>query len=264
MLSKLIKYEIKATGRLFLPFFLSLLVFAVITKLISNPQDWSFPAVISMAIYVFIMAGMFIMTLIVIIQRFQRNLLSDEGYLMFTLPVKTWKQIVSKLLVSILWIAASLTVAFFSIMIIVYQKGMLNKISQPLADLFGWLHKMFGTSLYLLTFEMILSALTTLIAGIMVIYASLAIGHLFSQHKILASLGAFVALNTLSQFLFMLSNLLLPDYFIGNTHISTLDPDSIIMFGELIIFYGILFTGLLSAAYFAVTNYILSKKLNLD
>jgi len=33
---------------------------------------------------------------------------------------------------------------------------------------------------------------------------------------------------------------------------------------QLFFFYGILFAGILSAAYFAVTNYILSRKLNLE
>src|SRR5680860_1037839 len=97
MLSKLLKYEIKATGRIFLPLFLALLIFAGITRFISavGPEKWATPAILSMIIYIIIMVGMFVMTFLMMIQRFYKNLLSDEGYLMLTLPTKPWKHITS-------------------------------------------------------------------------------------------------------------------------------------------------------------------------
>lgn len=257
MLSKLIKYELKATGRLFLPVFLSLLVVAVINKLLFllnlNPGS-NFPASLSMVIYVMIMVAMFVMSMIVMMQRFYSNLLSDEGYLMFTLPTKTWKLIASKLVVSIFWIIASLAVAFLSLLIL--------SDLDLLIEGFHWFYNPFEPSFYTLTLELLIAGLLTLALGIVLVYASIAIGHLFSKHKILASFGAFIALNTLSQILFVfyyraaaiawpLIKLPIPEeYFVFSMHF--------------VILYAILFTGLLSAACFAVTNYILSKKLNLE
>ncbi len=62
------------------------------------------------------------MTLTMMIQRFNKNLLSDEGYLMHTLPVKPWKHIASKLLASMLWMIGSVVVALISILVITYEK----------------------------------------------------------------------------------------------------------------------------------------------
>lgn len=42
------------------------------------------------------MVALFVLTMIVIIQRFYKGLLCDEGYLMFTLPVKPWQLIATK------------------------------------------------------------------------------------------------------------------------------------------------------------------------
>lgn len=265
MLSKLLKYEIKATGRIFLPLFLALLMFAGITRLISafGPEKWNTPATISMVIYMFIMAGMFVMTFLMMIQRFNRNLLSDEGYLMLTLPVKTWKHILSKLLVSMLWIMASGIAALFSIMIIAFQKGDLSTVFQGFFTAYREAFAQLGAYLYLVSFELIILALLCLAAGILIIYASIAIGHLVNRHKMLASFGAFIALNTLSQIYFILiSKSPIADFI--NTHLSSYNFSGSHYPEQLIIACGIIIIGLLSAAYFAAANFILSKKLNLE
>ncbi len=95
MLGKLIKYEIKATARTFLPLFAALLISAGIYKLISalSAKAPQAPEIISLILYNIILVGVFVMTFVVMVQRFYKNLLSDEGYLMFTLPVKAWKHI---------------------------------------------------------------------------------------------------------------------------------------------------------------------------
>jgi len=266
MLSKLIKYEIKATGRIFLPLFLALLMFAGITRFISplGPEKFDTPAMISMAIYISIMVGMFVMTFIMMIQRFNKNLLTDEGYLMLTLPVKPWKHIVSKLLVSMLWIVGSGIAAIISIMIIALKKGDLTKIAVEFATFHQQVYEYLGTSMYLWSFEIILGILITLASGIMIVYASIAIGHLFSRHKMLASFGAFIALSSLSKILITLISLTPVFTYFSNIHISSNDFIGMQHVIQWAIACGIIFTGLLCAAYFAVTNFILSKRLNLE
>ncbi|HWQ70881.1 MAG TPA: hypothetical protein VN370_01035 [Desulfitobacteriaceae bacterium] len=267
MLSKLLKYEIKATGRVFLPFFLSLLLFAGISKLISSlsPQQWdTTPAILSMIIYVIIMAGMFIMTFVVMIQRFYKNLLSEEGYLMFTLPTRPWKHIICKLLISVMWMAASVIIAMISILIIAYEKGVITEGIGEIIILFSRLNDRLGASVSLLTLEILVGVLIGLVSWILLIYASIAIGHLFSKHKILASFGAFIVLNTLSQILFLLLSLTpatITNFF--NIHIS-IDNIAGWHLMELMFAYGIILYGLLSTGYFTITNFILSKRLNLE
>ena len=267
MLSKLFKYELKATGRIFLPLLLVLLLFAVINKFTIGPDKFDAPAMISMAIYVFIMAGMFVMTFLMMIQRFHKNLLSDEGYLMLTLPVKPWKHIVSKLFVSMLWMAISGIAALISILIIALKKGDLTQFTVAFVNFYHRSFELLGASVYLLSFEIIMVLLVSLASGILVIYASIAIGHLFNQHKMLASFGAFIVLSALSKTLLALvSSLPGTDYYSNiNIHISSIQ-DLIVARPviQLVLAAGIIFTGLAGAAYFAITNYILSKRLNLE
>ena len=99
------KYELKATTRIFLPLFAAALLSALINRVIMllSPGSWQAPAVISMTLYVIILIGMFVMTFIVLIQRFYKNLLSEEGYLMHTLPVNPRVHITGKLLITSLW-----------------------------------------------------------------------------------------------------------------------------------------------------------------
>lgn len=260
MLSKLLKYEIKATGRIFIPLFLSLVAFAVINKFISafNPQNWHAPATITMVLYIIIMAGMFVMTFTVMIQRFYKNLLSDEGYLMHTLPVRPWKHIVSKLLVSMLWMIASVLVAMLSIFIISYQKGAIGEIFRGLVTFHHQMIGHWGGLSYLLTFEIILVVLVSLASGILLVYTSIAIGHRFSRHKMLASFCAFIVLNTLSQIYFKLPRML-P----GMAHFSIHSANEFVTYQSLF-GYVFIFIAIHCAAYFAATNYILSKRLNLE
>lgn len=266
MLSRLLKYEIKATGRIFLPIFLALLMFAGITRFFSavGPEQWDTPAFIIMVIYIMIMAGMFVMTFIMMIQRFYKNLLTDEGYLMLTLPVKPWKHIVSKLLVSMMWIVISGIAAFISILMIALQKGDLTKISAELSALYHQAFNYLGASLYLLSIELIIVLLIALASGILIVYASIAIGHLFNRHKLLASFGAFIVLSTLSQIFYTLIALIHGSTYFPTIHVSAGDFISRQPLIQGLMVYGIISSVLLCAAYFTITNYILSKRLNLE
>lgn len=220
---------------------------------------------ISMIMYIIIMVGMFVMTFIMMIQRFYKNLLSDEGYLMLTLPVKPWKHIVSKLMVSMLWVVASGIVALISILIIALKKGDLTQFTVGFATFYHQAFEQLGASVFLLSFEIIIGILISLASGILIIYASIAIGHLVNQHKMLASFGAFIVLSTLPQILLMLISLIPGTAYFSNIHISSsndfIGMQSVV---QLMIAYGIMFIGLLCAVYFAITNFILSKRLNLE
>ena len=122
MLRKLMKYELRATGRIFLPFFGALIVLSLLNKLFySNRAEnmmrtlrqngkglpIEITRVISMALFIFLICAIFMLAAIVMIQRFYKNLLGDEGYLMFTLPVRPWQLITSKAAVSCMWLVVS-------------------------------------------------------------------------------------------------------------------------------------------------------------
>jgi hypothetical protein len=173
----------------------------LITKAISlsSPDKVTISEGISITVYVLMFTGMFVMTLVVMIQRFYKNLLSDEGYLMFTLPTNPWNHIVSKLLVSMMWSVASGIIAILSILIVIYKEVFTQELLQELISDVKMYFETFGSSSVPFLIELLILWIIGLASNILVIYASIALGHLLNKHRVLASLGAFIALNAVSQ-----------------------------------------------------------------
>jgi hypothetical protein len=97
--------------------------------------------------------------------------------------------------------------------------------------------------------------------SICTIYDSIAIGHLFSKHKFLASFGAYISLYIISQMVFGVFMLV---YATTNLNIFTNTaapaPSQITIFAASAICLFIV----LAAASFTLTNVILKKRLNLE
>ena len=259
MLGKLLKYEIKATARIFLPLYLVLSVFAIINSFMSfNADTFSLPQFITLTLYIIILVGMFVASLIVMIQRFYKNLLSEEGYLMFTLPVKPYKHIVSKLIVSVMWVILSSITALASILIIASKEITFSEIFTDLGMLWDRAYSFLGASLYHLIIQMTIGLIVSVVTSILLIYVSIALGHLSNNHKILASIGAFLGIYVIAQ---IVSGVL----FIGSDGqglIYTLSQHSPIPFT--LIWLAIAISAVFATVYFIITNIILTKRLNLE
>lgn len=270
MLSKLMKYEIKATGRTLIPLYIALLAFAIINKIfletgLSAKLEnlglggfGSIPFILSAFAYGCTMAAVFIVTFFVIVQRFYKNLLGDQGYLMNTLPVTTTANIVSKLSIATFWNIISGIVAILSIIIMAFHPIAFGKIFSELFRALFNAYDEFGIQAYIIILEVIIAVLIQLAKFICMIYASISIGHLFSKHKILSSFGAFIVLNLISAAIssaigtaFSLSNL-------RGIHVESLWHIHLILI-PVIILNLIFFIG-----YFIIVNYILKNKLNLE
>lgn len=256
MLGKLMKYEIKATARIFLPLYLALIALAVINHFMSfNAASLSLSQGITMTIYIIILFGMFVVSFIVMIQRFYKNLLSEEGYLMFTLPAKPWKHIVSKLIVSSMWTILSSFIAILSILIIALQLVSVSDIFLGMGQAWTLAYEELGNSLYHLTVQIIAGIIIGIASGTLMIYSSISMGHLSNNHKMLVSIGSFLGIYTLSQivatlvFWSLLSN--------PNSAQLTQVPHGII-------WGAIALSAVFAVVYFIITNLILSKKLNLE
>lgn len=267
MLGKLLKYELKATGRTFMPIYAAMLIAAAVTKLISalTAGGSEVPEFISAIVYSMILMGMFVMTFVVMIQRFHKNLLSDEGYLMFTLPVEPWQHIVSKLLISVLWNLGSLVAAFLSIVILTFDEIANRALMLDLFAVIAEFLTIFGPTGSLVVLEIFLAGIATTVFGILLIYASIALGHLSNRHRTMASLGAFLGLTAFAQILFACLTLI-PNVRVLQHYMDTLQESlqtSIALF-HYVMWFTIGFFTLLSAGYFLITNHILKKRLNLE
>lgn len=70
---------------------------------------------LGMLIMVALMITLGVLTITVIIKRFSKNLLGDEGYLMMTLPVSAKKIVASKIITSVVYLILSNYSSIFSI-----------------------------------------------------------------------------------------------------------------------------------------------------
>lgn len=265
MLSKLLKFEMKATARVFLPLIAVMLAYTGVFKAIYaiSSGKWGAPLIISFVIYWMILTGLMVMTYVVTIQRFYKNLLSDEGYLMFTLPAKPWKHITSKLLLSMMWTLGSAIAAIISIFIIAVDSSFINNIHEVLTqikDFFGE----FDDSVALFILEMLALGTIGLASNALIIYASIAVGHLVSKHRVLTSLGAYIAMNAITQILFAVTVIILGNILPMNHLSAVYDFHSMDPTIHYMMLYAIVFMGLLSGGYFILVNYILARHLNLE
>lgn len=265
MLGKLIKYEVRATSRLFLPFYGALIILALINKTFFSFKTPipDFIAEVTLGIYGVIMIAIAVLTFLVMIQRFYKNLLTDEGYLMFTLPVRPWQLITSKLIAAIIWMALSAFVALFTIFLMVFNSQMLPHLYKFIIEFFQKVSPTDRMAGILFVFRL---GLTTFISGvctILMIYASIAIGHLFGKYRILASFGAFLAITFLLQGVGSLSTA-----FFMRPLVERLDQaQAFFEFANAIgtlLWASNLINIVLSVVFFSLTSYILQKRLNLE
>ncbi len=209
MLRKLLKHEFRATGRIMLPLYLILLATALGSNLSARWMLDSRHLILSIlggllvtAFAAAILAA-FVVAFILMIQRFYKNLLQDEGYLMFTLPVSVHQHIWSKLIVSAVWFVATVLAVIAAAMIVAYDVGFLRGLFAFLKDLFHWLHTirigevLNGTVLFV---EFSVLVFLGLMAFSLQFYAALAAGFSRPGHKMAWSVALFFLFQFAVQF----------------------------------------------------------------
>ncbi len=275
MLKKLMKYEFKATGRYLFPLYAALIAFAFIIRVffkenllntINNNsviiEKFSMfgrlATMISVFAYGFTMATVFVATFLIIVQRFYKNLLGDEGYLMNTLPVKAYLNIINKISVSIIWTILSCFAAFLSLIVLFATYDSFTNIISSISFLITEAQKEFGIMSFIILFEYFILGLIELGKSITMIYASISIGHLFNKSKILLSIGAFIGLSIASN---MINSLLL--VILSQLPIDIFEFSSIHSMG-IVLLFTIIFEGIYLCLYFFITNHIITNNLNLE
>jgi hypothetical protein len=197
MLGKLLKYEFKATSRIFLPMFGALLIVAAFSRLFMS-LSFDVPSVIGVTVSVIMIIGIIVMTFLLTIQRFNKNLLGSEGYLMFTLPVSTDRLIVSKLITAAVWNISSVIIVFIAISIMAMTgisiQQMINEIGKFISSL-----GVTDLNLTLYIIEAIAAILLSLFTGILTLYACLALSLLVNKHRGLFAFGAYIVISIVFQ-----------------------------------------------------------------
>lgn len=200
MLLKLLKYDFRAMWKQFSLIWGAALALALANRfsIFWNVDDHAIglsdttTSGITVFAFMSVITAMFVIAVIFVVNRFSRGLLGNEGYLMHTLPVRPWELVASKLICgTVTWIGCGV-VALLSPFIMA-PVNWLELMQFPFwSDILRGIMKHPGTLALMAEFCLVILAFIVLFISVM--YLAMAIGHLFSRHRRLISVAAFIGL----------------------------------------------------------------------
>ncbi len=259
MLSKLVGYEMKAFGRILLPIYGAIVVTALLLGI--NMHFISFSenagAIALSIVLAILVAAVFIVTILLSVIRFYNNLLGREGYLMFSLPVGTGDLIWAKVISSVIWCILSWIVAVLSVLPFLAAPEVADAVKE-----YGigkiWAEVTGSLSPY--RWNLILGIVLIIALAVFFIvrlYAAISIGHLWTEHRILGAVLAYIGIGVLEAFLAMPVGTYISLYWSGTGAVGITNA----LQGEGIL---LLIAAAGTAVYGVVTWLILDRKLNLE
>ena len=208
MLGKLIKYEFRATGRSMLPALAVLTVLVVLANISVRLLDSHLSSFLTILLILVLIATFVavvaaeLMPIIIMIVRFHKNLLANEGYLMHTLPASVHSLVWSKLIVSLVWLLLTNLV-----IILLGGLSVLHLAQMNLAELLAGFPSLqeirlalasVGVSMgdvYLILGEIALLIILSGLVSCLHFYAAMSLGHSFTRRKGLMSVLCFVGIS---------------------------------------------------------------------
>lgn len=263
-LGTLLKHEMKAVGRRVLPCCAALLVVSIIFGITifgfgpSGPVS-DFLSGLFGVLYCIMAVGVVVYTAIVLIQRYYSNLLGNEGYLNFTLPVTVNAHIASKTISAGIWAALSILIAGLSVLILllfaVTPAELLEEAGVVLSELNTYVG---GFKVLLAVLECLVLIVMALGEAALKVYAAISVGHLWEKHRALGAVGAYVGFVIIECVLAGLMDHFIPMYRLFSLYISDF---AVFQIELLITFFVVAVT---SAIYWFISYRILDRHLNLQ
>ena len=209
MLGKLLKHEFHATGRIMLPMLGALALLAGMANLSFRGIEYTDSAIVNLVlgfVIVLFFLGLFaaaVLSVVIVVYRFYKNLLRDEGYLMFTLPVSVHSLVWSKLIAACCWLFLTGLVCTGLMLLTVFHLAAdmgLEEILRFLPYIGESVRKAIEqtalTTWDLVGYgaELLLVLLTGCMSQCLLFYAAMAVGHSFSKNKMLLSIVFYIAI----------------------------------------------------------------------
>lgn len=196
MLGKLLKYEFQATGRNLWVVYGAMVLLSVGANLSTRYMslDWDNRYLEAIAFLVVtlwaisLVAGA-VITLVLMVHRFQKNLLTDEGYLMFTLPATPHHLIFAKLITAIVWTVVSVLFIILSVVIAAASNELFDDFMRFIKEIVGIIPNM--GNVFVICAEILLMLVFSAASGMLQFYSALSVGYGFNSHKNLWSVIAY-------------------------------------------------------------------------
>lgn len=260
MLGKLMKYEWKSTWKLLVPMnalIIAMSLFAYLTIRLDFFDNDSDVVILSgITIIMFYILSMFVVvigTAIYLIYRFYTSVYGDQGYLLHTLPVDKHHIIISKVLVSVLWLMLSIILIYMSVFLLFSSdEAVLEAVWDTMVDYVESLElDAFASGLTIIM--TILAFIFQMLAKVLKVTACISLGQLSSNHKVLTSFAFYYGIYFVQRIFSIMYYVI---YF-------AIDDDLISAYQgswETSLIAGIIYC----AVFYFITWYLMEKKLNLD
>lgn len=258
MFLKLVKHELHELLRVLLPIFGGLIVFAGVTRCTIWMMEQNDNPILSvmggMVVGLFFMscAACVILTAVLLLVRFAKSVHGDEGYLTHTLPVGVHSILLSRLLVSVLFLAAATGAAILSVWLCTWKLEAVSEIAEGVGLLFesAGLRSDFWWTI-------LVSIFVQMITTVLMVFAAISIGHSFNRGKVGFSILFYFALNTSTSLISTILSLILMNtsLFDETAELSTITGSSMALsIGMNLIFGGV---------YYFLAWIMTKKRLNL-
>lgn len=274
MLGKLFKYEWRSVTKLLLPVHGCILLFALLSCFYFSLGGGVEQLLSSKNSFVSILTGILIFALVVVIfsmavftyiytgYHFYKNVFTDQGYLTNTLPVTPGQILLAKGFAALLWMLIDVLVIGISCIILFASKDFFSNFGLFCTSMIEYMGQMPSFTI-LLIFSLILMPIELVV----LLYFSIAIGNLAANHKVLASIGAYVGLYILQQIFGFIELMVVG--FSGNgvfMNVNLPDTPSLTFqsFINPILLGSLVFSILMTIACWTGSKYIMSRKLNLQ
>ena len=272
MLGKLIKNEIKHSARYTMAIYGAAFAAMAVTG-ISLLMDSGWLGAISCGVLYVVGFAAVVVTLVSVIKNFYDTLYSRPGYLTLTLPVKGSSLLLSKIIVSFIWIVASMVVMGLTLfMIFIYGKersgGTLESMWEivSVSGILDMLPSKLAIVKFLVVVVILVVATILTYVGYVFFTVTLANTRLLQSHpKFYGGLIFFAIMmivntigNKLTEYLPLTVNVSSDSVFLSFTQMGA-EPDVLISYG----IGGTIFSALVAVGLLFATGYIIENKVNI-
>ncbi len=275
MLRKLFVYEWKACWKVPTTINVCLFIMTLIGVISLISPFWTldykiidvFMFTALMIYYLSIIAGS-IAVIVYIAVRYYKNIYTDEGYLTNTLPVTPRQIVLSKLFVSTIWNAITSIVITISVFLLIHvalvSYGDVNLFSE-LGTLWTEIMTLCDSSeklsLFALLFAIILWLIVSPIFSNLMMYSSIALGQMFTKHKVAGAVFWYIIQYMILQFVSAL--IINIPLFSGLLKAESNDFSPFAVINP-IVYGSLLLTIAATVGQYFISEYMLKRKLNLD
>ena len=271
MVKKLFKHEFIyyfRTFALFLPIVLVIGIMARVFRFFENFDSVLVDIVIFSSTSMLVVAcfALIMLSVVVAVVRFYKNMYSAEGYLTFTLPVNNAQHIFVKLLTAICCQAICLLTVILATTIASSGEPLKDLVLALTAGISEFFEEIGAVSFIAFVFDIIVILLLSVVGNMLLYYACITVGQMAKKNRILMAVGAYfvyyVATQIISTVIVMVFVMLgMTGVFDGI--VMWLD-DHMILTMHLAMGVSIVIYAAMAVAFWYVTQWIMTKKLNLE